>query len=92
MDENKEKDCNCVTETDLNKIRCELIKLPEETPEADEVIVIPVTEYKKLIRCEAAVELMSKLLDKYGTYSNTRGEVIAIACELLGKKEGPFDA
>ena len=35
---------------------------------------------------------MDKLLDKYGEYSSERAKIMSIACELLGKKEGPFDA
>ena len=70
----------------------------EELPEfdfvgdmPDEVIIIPVKVYKHLIRCEATMELMDKLLDKYGEYSSERTKIVAIACELL-RKEGPADA
>ena len=57
----------------------------------DEVIVIPVSEYKHLVKCEAAVDLMFKLLDIHGKYDNTRAEIIEVACKLL-QKEGPEDA
>lgn len=99
MDENKEKNMNCESEgivlpekPSVGNIKCEVIKLDDDVPAPDDVIVIPVSEYKYLIRCEAAVNLMDKLLDKYGEYSSERAKIMSIACELLGKKEGPFDA
>ena len=103
MDENKEMNCTCETncgsepKADLDKIRCEVIKLDDDVPEADDVIVIPVSEYKHLIRCEAAVQLLDKLLNKYGEYSSERAKIMTIACEIIGKETGkkeedPFDA
>ena len=69
----------------------------EDVPEPDDVIVIPVSEYKHLIRCEAAVQLLDKLLDKYGEYSSERAKIMSIACEIIGKETGkkeedPFNA
>ena len=60
-----------------------------DTP--DDLITIPVSEYKHLVKCEAAVDLMFKLLDIHGKYDNTRSEIIEVACKLL-QKEGPDDA
>ena len=57
----------------------------------DEVIVSPVPEYKHLVKCESAVDLLFKLLDIHGKYDNTRAEIIEVACKLL-QKEGPEDA
>lgn len=92
MDE-KEKDLNC-EEMEFEQGHVQKIEPANicmcDAP--DDVIVIPVSVYKHLIRCEAAVELMDKLLDKYGEYSSERGKILTIAFELLKKKEGPFDA
>ncbi len=88
MDE-KEKVTNC---EDLDK------KMPKlefigtlGCDDDDDNIVIPVAEYKYLIRCEAAVQLMDKLLDNFGEYSAERSKIMKIACEIL-RKEGPYDA
>ena len=62
---------------------------PDEDEE-DEVIVLPVDYYKHLIRCEFAIELIRKLLDRFGEYSSERGKIIEVLTGLL-KKEGPFD-
>ena len=96
MDENK----NTSEDIEIRKIRDEISELepPKLKPAniclcdaQDEVIVIPVPEYKHLVRCEAAVDLMYKLLDIHGKYDNTRAEIIEVACKLL-QKEGPEDA
>ena len=96
MDENK----NTSEDIEIRKIRDEISELepPKLKPAniclcdaQDEVIVIPVSEYKHLVKCEAAVDLMFKLLDIHGKYDNTRGEIIEVACKLL-QKEGPEDA
>jgi hypothetical protein len=58
----------------------------------DEVIIIPVSEYKHLVKCEATVELIHKLLAKYGEYSSERTKIMEVITGLLVKKEGPFDA
>jgi len=60
-----------------------------DTP--DDLITIPVSEFKHLVKCEAAVDLMFKLLDTHGKYDSTRSEIIEAACKLL-QKEGPTDA
>ena len=98
MDENKEMNCNCEEmKFEQGPIR------PYEPPNIcmydapDEVIVIPVSVYKHLIRCEAAITLLDKLLDKYGEYSSERAKIMTIACEIIGKETGkkeedPFDA
>lgn len=96
MDENK----NTSEDIEIRKIRDEIAELepPKLKPAniclcdaQDEVIVIPVPEYKHLVKCEAAVDLLFKLLDIHGKYDNTRAEIIEVACKLL-QKEGPEDA
>jgi len=96
MDENK----NIADDIEIRKIRDEISELepPKLKPAniclcdaQDEVIVIPVPEYKHLVKCEAAVDLLFKLLDMHGKYDNTRAEIIEVACKLL-QKEGPEDA
>jgi len=96
MDENK----NTSEDIEIRKIRDEISELepPKLKPAniclcdaQDEVIVIPVPEYKHLVKCEAAVDLLFKLLDMHGKYDNTRAEIIEVACKLL-QKEGPADA
>lgn len=96
MDENK----NTSEDIEIRKIRDEISELepPKLKPAniclcdaQDEVIVIPVPEYKHLVKCEAAVDLLFKLLDIHGKYDNTRAEIIEVACKLL-QKEGPGDA
>ena len=96
MDENK----NIADDIEIRKIRDEISELepPKLKPAniclcdaQDEVIVIPVPEYKHLVKCEAAVDLLFKLLDIHGKYDNTRAEIIEVACKLL-QKEGPKDA
>ena len=96
MDENK----NASEDIEIRKIRDEISELepPKLKPAniclcdaQDEVIVIPVPEYKHLVKCEAAVDLLFKLLDMHGKYDNTRAEIIEVACKLL-QKEGPEDA
>ena len=96
MDENK----NIAEDIEIRKIRDEISELepPKLKPAniclcdaQDEVIVIPVPEYKHLVKCEAAVDLLFKLLDMHGKYDNTRAEIIEVACKLL-QKEGPEDA
>ena len=96
MDENK----NISEDIEIRKIRDEISELepPKLKPAniclcdaQDEVIVIPVPEYKHLVKCEAAVDLLFKLLDIHGKYDNTRAEIIEVACKLL-QKEGPEDA
>ena len=96
MDENK----NTSEDIEIRKIRDEISELepPKLKPAniclcdaQDEVIVIPVPEYKHLVKCEAAVDLLFKLLDIHGKYDNTRAEIIEVACKLL-QKEGPADA
>ena len=96
MDENK----NIAEDIEIRKIRDEISELepPKLKPAniclcdaQDEVIVIPVPEYKHLVKCEAAVDLLFKLLDIHGKYDNTRAEIIEVACKLL-QKEGPEDA
>lgn len=96
MDENK----NTSEDIEIRKIRDEISELepPKLKPAniclcdaQDEVIVIPVPEYKHLVKCEAAVDLLFKLLDIHGKYDNTRAEIIEVACKLL-QKEGPEDA
>ena len=96
MDENK----NTSEDIEIRKIRDEISELepPKLKPAniclcdaQDEVIVIPVPEYKHLVKCEAAVDLLFKLLDMHGKYDNTRAEIIEVACKLL-QKEGPEDA
>ena len=96
MDENK----NIADDIEIRKIRDEISELepPKLKPAniclcdaQDEVIVIPVPEYKHLVKCEAAVDLLFKLLDIHGKYDNTRAEIIEVACKLL-QKEGPEDA
>jgi len=57
----------------------------------DEVIVIPVSEYKHLIRCEAVVDLMDKALDRYGEYGSEPTKIMSIALKML-QKEGSKDA
>ena len=96
MDENK----NIADDIEIRKIRDEISELepPKLKPAniclcdaQDEVIVIPVPEYKHLVKCEAAVDLLFKLLDMHGKYDNTRAEIIEVACKLL-QKEGSNDA
>ena len=96
MDENK----NTSEDIEIRKIRDEISELepPKLKPAniclcdaQDEVIVITVPEYKHLVKCEAAVDLLFKLLDIHGKYDNTRAEIIEVACKLL-QKEGPEDA
>ena len=101
MDENK----NIADDIEIRKIRDEIAELGSDTPKVtklepaeiifgdtpDDLITIPVSEYKHLVKCEAAVDLMFRLLDIHGKYDSTRGEIIAIACALL-QKEGPADA
>ena len=96
MDENK----NIADDIEIRKIRDEISELepPKLKPAniclcdaQDEVIVITVPEYKHLVKCEAAVDLLFKLLDIHGKYDNTRAEIIEVACKLL-QKEGPEDA
>ena len=96
MDENK----NTSEDIEIRKIRDEISELepPKLKPAniclcdaQDEVIVIPVPEYKHLVKCEAAVDLLFKLLDIHGKYDNTRAEIIEVACKLL-QKEGSNDA
>ena len=96
MDENK----NTSEDIEIRKIRDEISELepPKLKPAniclcdaQDEVIVIPVPEYKHLVKCEAAVDLLFKLLDMHGKYDNTRAEIIEVACKLL-QKEGSNDA
>lgn len=96
MDENK----NISEDIETRRIRDEISELepPKLKPAniclcdaQDEVIVIPVPEYKHLVKCEAAVDLLFKLLDIHGKYDNTRAEIIEVACKLL-QKEGPADA
>ena len=91
MDE-KEKDLNCeemeFEHGPVQKLEPANICLCDAQ---DEVIVIPVPEYKHLVKCEAAVDLLFKLLDIHGKYDSTRGEIIEYACRLL-QKEGPADA
>lgn len=101
MDENK----NTSEDIEIRKIRDEIAELGSNTPKVtklepaeiifgdtpDDLITIPVSEYKHLVKCEAAVDLMFKLLDIHGKYDNTRSEIIEVACKLL-QKEGPADA
>ena len=101
MDENK----NTSEDIEIRKIRDEIAELGSNTPKVtklepaeiifgdtpDDLITIPVSEYKHLVKCEAAVDLMYKLLDIHGKYDNTRAEIIEVACKLL-QKEGPADA
>ena len=96
MDENK----NTSEDIEIRKIRDEISELepPKLKPAniclcdaQDEVIVIPVPEYKHLVKCEAAVDLLFKLLDIHGKYDSTRAEIIEVACKLL-QKEGSNDA
>ena len=96
MDENK----NTSEDIEIRKIRDEISELepPKLKPAniclcdaQDEVIVITVPEYKHLVKCEAAVDLLFKLLDIHGKYDNTRAEIIEVACKLL-QKEGSNDA
>ena len=101
MDENK----NTSEDIEIRKIRDEIAELGSNTPKVtklepaeiifgdtpDDLITIPVSEYKHLVKCEAAVDLLFKLLDMHGKYDNTRAEIIEVACKLL-QKEGPADA
>ena len=101
MDENK----NIADDIEIRKIRDEIAEMGSKTPKVtkfepteiifgdtpDDLITIPVSEYKHLVKCEAAVDLMFKLLDIHGKYDNTRSEIIEVACKLL-QKEGPADA
>lgn len=101
MDENK----NTSEDIEIRKIRDEIAELGSNTPKVtklepaeiifgdtpDDLITIPVSEYKHLVKCEAAVDLLFKLLDMHGKYDNTRAEIIEVACKLL-QKEGPEDA
>ena len=101
MDENK----NISEDLELHRIRNEIAETGAKTPKVtkfepaeiifgdtpDDLITIPVSEYKHLVKCEAAVDLMFKLLDIHGKYDSTRGEIIEVACKLL-QKEGPADA
>ena len=100
MDENKNISEDIDEDIEIRKIRDEISELepPKLKPAniclcdaQDEVIVIPVPEYKHLVKCEAAVDLLFKLLDMHGKYDNTRAEIIEVACKLL-QKEGPEDA
>ena len=101
MDENK----NISEDLELRRIRDEIAETGSKTPKVakfepaeiifgdtpDDLITIPVSEYKHLVKCESAVDLMFKLLDIHGKYDNTRAEIIEVACKLL-QKEGPADA
>ena len=101
MDENK----NIADDIEIRKIRDEIAELGSDTPKVtklepaeiifgdtpDDLITIPVSEYKHLVKCEAAVDLLFKLLDMHGKYDNTRAEIIEYACRLL-QKEGSEDA
>lgn len=91
MDE-KEKDLNCeemeFEQGPVQKLEPANICLCDAQ---DEVIVIPVSAYKHLVRCEAAVDLIASLLGDHGKYDNTRAEIIEVACRLL-QKEGAADA
>lgn len=89
MEENKKMTtCECedqktgMPKPKLHELIFGIPKKEDESVEADNVIVIPVAEYRHLVRCEAAVELMGKLLTKFTRYDNTRNEIIAIACEV----------
>ena len=77
MDEN-EKTTNC--ECENQKAELPEIELFGDMP--DDVITIPLAEYRHLIRCEAAVELIIKLLKAHGKYDSTRAEIIETACAL----------
>ena len=101
MDENK----NIADDIEIRKIRDEIAEMGSKTPKVtklepaeiifgdtpDDLITIPVSEYKHLVKCEAAVDLLFKLLDIHGKYDSTRAEIIEVACKLL-QKEGPEDA
>ena len=101
MDENK----NTSEDIEIRKIRDEIAELGSDTPKVtklepaeiifgdtpDDLITVPVSEYKHLVKCEAAVDLLFKLLDIHGKYDNTRAEIIEVACKLL-QKEGPENA
>ena len=101
MDENK----NIADDIEIRKIRDEIAEMGSKTSKVtkfepaeiifgdtpDDLITIPVSEYKHLVKCEAAVDLLFKLLDIHGKYDNTRAEIIEVACKLL-QKEGSNDA
>lgn len=101
MEENK----NICEDIEVRRIRDEIAGLDSKPPKVtklelpnicmcdaqDEVIVIPVSEFKRLVKCEATVDLMAKLLEMHGKYDSTRGEIIEVACRLL-QKEGSNDA
>jgi len=90
MDE-KEKDLNEKENNFEHDVKVFSITPEDEEVKEDEVIVIPVDYYKHLVRCEFTVELVNKLLNKFGEYSSERGKVMEIITDML-KKEGPFDA
>lgn len=64
MDE-KEKNCTC------GNPDCGAEDIP--MPDGD-VLIISVAEYKHLIRCEASVDLLYKVLKTYGEYSPECGK------------------
>ena len=82
MDEEKNATCKC------ENLKTELpeIELFRDMP--DDVITIPLAEYRHLIRCEAAVELIIKLLKAHGKYDSTRTEIIETACALCQEDLG----
>ena len=65
-----------------------ILGITDDGDEADDVIVIPVAEYRHLVRCEAAVELMTKLLKEHGKYDSTRTEIIETACAICQEDLG----
>ena len=81
----EEKEKNTIYECENQKKKMPEIKIlaiADDGDEAEDVIVIPVAEYRHLVRCEAAVELMTKLLKEHGKYDSTRAEIIEAACAL----------
>lgn len=96
MEENK-KMTNCECEGQKNELPkmpdIKILGIPDDdiTDEADDVIVIPVAEYRHLVRCEAAVDLMGRLLTMHGKYDSLRAEIMDVAC-MLCKEDSGVDA
>ena len=93
MDEEKTCKCEEVKSEEAKWGKCENLKM--ELPEVelfgdmpDDVISIPLAEYRHLIRCEAAVELIIKLLKTHGKYDSTRTEIIETACAICQEDLG----
>lgn len=78
----EEKTCKCEDQK-MATPECELFG---DMP--DDVITIPLAEYRHLVRCEAAVELIIKLLKVHGKYDSTRTEIIETACAICQEDLG----